>query len=210
MALPAIKEKIVIRLFWIRKRIRIGFYSIFAWIKSKLWGIQIGRRCKFDGPIHFYKFPGSSIIIGSKCRFNSLNIATQAGISRPCSIWTMGPDACVNIGNGCGFSGVAISCHKKITIKANVRIGSNVTMMDSDQHLDDPRVGVPSSIIIHENVWIGSNSIVLKGVSIGKNSIVAAGSLVNKNISENTIAAGIPAKELKKIVLGKGMESFEC
>lgn len=80
--------------------------------------------------------------------------------------------------------------------------------MDSDQHLDDPRVGVPSSITIHENVWIGSNCIVLKGVSIGKNSIIAAGSLINKNISENTIAAGIPAREIQNIKYYENDEFF--
>ena len=199
MEIPTIREKIVSRLFWIRKRIRVNFYFLFARAKSIYWGVKLGNRCKFDGPMQFYKFPGSSILIGNDCRFNSLTIATQAGISRPCSIWTISSEAIISIENGCGFSGVAISCHKSIIIKANVRIGSNVTIMDSDQHLDDPRVGLPSSITIHENVWIGSNCIVLKGVSIGKNSIIAAGSLVNKDISENTIAAGIPAKKIQKI-----------
>ena len=199
MTIHAIRDKIVFRLFWIRKKIRVNFYFLFALVKSICWGIKLGNRCMFDGPIQFHKFPGSSISVGNGCRFNSITLATQAGISRPCSIWTISPEAFVRIDDGCGFSGVAISCHKSITIKTNVRIGSNVTIMDSDQHLDDPRVGKPSSITIHENVWIGSNCIVLKGVSIGKNSIIAAGSLVNKNISENTIAAGIPAKEIKKI-----------
>lgn len=46
--------------------------------KSVYWGVKLGNGCKFDGPMQFYKFPGSSILTGNDCRFNSLTIATQA------------------------------------------------------------------------------------------------------------------------------------
>jgi acetyltransferase-like isoleucine patch superfamily enzyme len=46
---------------------------------------------------------------------------------------------------------------------------------------------------------IGANVVVLEGVKVGKGSVVAAGSVVVKDVSENTLVAGIPAKEIKKI-----------
>ena len=40
---------------------------------------------------------------------------------------------------------------------------------------------------------------VYKGVKIGKNTIVAAGAVVVKSLPENVIAAGNPAKVVKKL-----------
>lgn len=53
-------------------------------------------------------------------------------------------------------------------------------------------------VIIGRNVWIGEFVSILPGVKIGDNSIIAANSVVTKDIPENTIAAGIPAKPIKK------------
>ena len=57
----------------------------------------------------------------------------------------------------------------------------------------------PSPIKIGKNVWIGSNATVLRGVSIGDGAIVAAGAVVTRDIPEKTIAAGVPAKVIRKI-----------
>ena len=54
-------------------------------------------------------------------------------------------------------------------------------------------------MIIEENVWLGAGVIVLKGVIIGKNSIIAAGSVVISDIPANVLAAGSPARVIKKI-----------
>ena len=55
------------------------------------------------------------------------------------------------------------------------------------------------NIHIGENVWIGSHATILPGVTIGDNAIIAAGSVVTKDIPANSIAAGVPAKIIKKI-----------
>ena len=52
-------------------------------------------------------------------------------------------------------------------------------------------------IIIGNNVWLGDNVCVLPGVTIGDNVIVGANSVVTKDIETNTVAAGVPAKEIK-------------
>lgn len=53
-------------------------------------------------------------------------------------------------------------------------------------------------IVIGEDVWIGSNSVVLSGVNIGRGAIIGAGSVVTKDIPPYVIAAGNPAKALRK------------
>ena len=46
----------------------------------------------------------------------------------------------------------------------------------------------------------------MPGVTIGENSIVGAFSLVNQDVPDDVIAAGIPAKVIKKIDKQIGLE----
>ena len=54
-------------------------------------------------------------------------------------------------------------------------------------------------VTIEDNVWIGGNSTILPGVTIGHGSVIGAGSVVVKSIPPDTVAAGNPCKEIKKI-----------
>ncbi len=193
------RERIPACLFWHRRRARVAWYSVIARVKCLWWGVALGYGCIFDGPIQIFRCPGSEIRIGNNCRFNGHTIATQAGITRPCTMWTSSPGATIRIGNGCGFSGTAICCHKSVVIGDNVRVGSNVTIMDSDQHIDDPRVGPPAEVVIHDDVWLGSGSSILKGVTIGMYSVIALSSVVTRDIPDHSVAAGVPAKVVRDL-----------
>lgn len=48
-------------------------------------------------------------------------------------------------------------------------------------------------------VFIGPNSIVLAGVTIGDHCVIGAGSVVVRDIPPYSIAAGVPARVLKKV-----------
>ena len=54
-------------------------------------------------------------------------------------------------------------------------------------------------ISIGDDAWIGAGVIILPGVTIGNGAVVGAGSVVLDDISEYTIAAGVPAKEIRSI-----------
>lgn len=56
------------------------------------------------------------------------------------------------------------------------------------------------AITIGDNCWIGAKVSVMPGVSIGSGSVIAAGAVVTKNIPENCLAAGVPAKVIRKII----------
>ena len=45
---------------------------------------------------------------------------------------------------------------------------------------------------------MGANTIVLSGVTIGRGTIAAAGSVVAKDLPKYVIAAGVPARVIKK------------
>ena len=88
-----------------------------------------------------------------------------------------------------------------LEIGDNVLIGHQVVIATLN-HLADPlrRADMtPKPVKIGNNVWIGSHATILPGVTVGDNSIIAAGAVVTKDVPANTVAAGVPAKVIKKI-----------
>jgi acetyltransferase-like isoleucine patch superfamily enzyme len=159
----------------------------------------MGKNIYFMGFPKFSNKPGGKIVIGDDCTFLSNRTANMIGINRPCIISTQKAGAVVIIGSKCGFSGTVIGSFVSIRIEDNVRCGANTLITDSDWHLDDPRSGLPSPVLIGKNVWIGEGVKILKGVNIGENSLVGAGSVVVKSIPPNVIAAGNPCEVIRKL-----------
>lgn len=56
-------------------------------------------------------------------------------------------------------------------------------------------------VVIGDNCYIAPMSIISKGVTIGKNSVVAAHSLVNRSFGDFSVIAGVPAKQIGKVVI---------
>lgn len=54
-------------------------------------------------------------------------------------------------------------------------------------------------ITVGNRVWFGAGVTVLPGVTIGDDSIIGAGSVVNRDIPSGVIAAGNPARVIRKI-----------
>ena len=54
-------------------------------------------------------------------------------------------------------------------------------------------------IILEKDTWVTINCVVLPGSRIGEGSIIMANSVVNGEIPPNCIAAGNPAKVIKKL-----------
>jgi len=51
---------------------------------------------------------------------------------------------------------------------------------------------------IGDGTWIGQRAIILPGVSVGKHCIIVAGSVCTKDIPDYSMAAGVPAKVIKR------------
>lgn len=54
-------------------------------------------------------------------------------------------------------------------------------------------------VTLGDNVWLGLRTIVCKGVTIGDNSVIGAGSVVTGDIPANVVAAGNPARVIKRL-----------
>ena len=55
------------------------------------------------------------------------------------------------------------------------------------------------SIVIEDDVLVGTGSYILKGCVVGARSIIAAGSVVVKDVPADCVVAGNPAKVVKHI-----------
>lgn len=91
----------------------------------------------------------------------------------------------------------------KIKIGNRVLIGPGTGLFTAI-HPTDPEIratGIEKGvdITIEDDVRIGGNATILPGVTIGKGAIIGAGSVVTKDIPKMTIAAGNPAKVIRKI-----------
>lgn len=170
----------------------------------KWWNIKIGKNNKFFGIVHLSRHPNGIITIGDNSIFRSAESSNSIGINRRCFL-SAGPNAKLQIGNNCGFSGTIISSLESITIGDNVLCGANCTIIDNDRHPIDSlfrnnsKSGKKLPIFINDGVFLGMNVVVLKGVTIGKNTVVGANSLVLNSLPENILAGGNPARFIRNI-----------
>ncbi len=156
----------------------------------KPWNIEV-----FGGPIHI----GDHIsLLGCSDRKTRL------------TVWAKKKDVKgLVIGDHVLISpGVRIGVSNHIRIADSCMLASNVYITDSDWHDMYNRAIQPeeeSQVILEENVWIGDSAIICKGVTIGRNSVIGAGSVVTGDIPPNVIAAGNPAKVVKKLDMDRPM-----
>jgi acetyltransferase-like isoleucine patch superfamily enzyme len=87
-----------------------------------------------------------------------------------------------------------INAKHGVTIEDFVQIGSHSSIY-SVSTIDNKE----GKVILKKNCKIGSHSVIMPGVTVGENSVVGACSFVNKDIPANVIAAGVPAKVIRKI-----------
>lgn len=112
--------------------------------------------------------------------------------------------AVLKLGGGYINTGCVIACANFIAIGEGTAIARGVFIYDSDHHsiLDenDQQMNASAPVIIGKHVWIGAGAIILKGVSIGDGAIIAAGAVVSRDIPARCLAAGSPARVIKKHV----------
>lgn len=176
--------------------------------RMKAHGISFGKNLMVQGNLDLKTGNHCNIKIGDSCTFKSgwgLNPLSR-NIKGSISVEN---GAVLIIGNNCGFSSVCLWSFQSITIGNYVNIGADTILMDSDahslSHLDRRKVTtdferkVNKPIIIDDDVLIGTRCIILKGVHIGARSIIGSGSVVVNDIPEDCIAAGNPARVIRRL-----------
>ncbi|MGH2995598.1 MAG: acyltransferase [Gaiellaceae bacterium] len=91
----------------------------------------------------------------------------------------------------------------RITIGENCRLGPEVFVTASDYGrmpdrniVDQPRD--ERDVTIGDDVWLGARVFVGTGVTIGDGCVVSAGSVVTRDLPAGSIAAGMPARVVRR------------
>jgi len=109
-------------------------------------------------------------------------------------------NASVSIGADSLVNGTIISARERVSIGQKAMLSWNTVIIDSNLHaISNSEPLVPKPVTIGDHVMLGSGAMVLSGVEIGSHSVVGAGSVVTRSLPDHVLAAGAPAKVIRKI-----------
>src|SRR4051812_17414142 len=90
-----------------------------------------------------------------------------------------------------------------VTIGSACQLATSVQLLTATHPIDPAprRAGweYAEPITIADNVWLGGGVIVCPGVTIGADSVVGAGAVVTRDVPAGVVAAGVPARVVRKI-----------
>jgi acetyltransferase-like isoleucine patch superfamily enzyme len=123
-------------------------------------------------------------------------------------VWLTAPaPGRITIGAGCFLNlGVMVAAHELVEIGDHCMFANGCFVTDANHRFDDPEQPITwqgfttkGPTRIGDNVWCGANVVVTSGVTIGERSVIGANSVVTTDIPPYSIAAGAPAKVLKRV-----------
>jgi acetyltransferase-like isoleucine patch superfamily enzyme len=126
-------------------------------------------------------------------------------------VWITAPDAArVRIGAGTFLNlAVMIAAHELVEIGDHCMLANGCFVSDSSHRYDDPHKPITwqgfeskGPTRIGDNCWLGANVVVTSGVTIGERCVIGANSVVTSDIPPFSIAAGAPARVLRRIEYG--------
>jgi acetyltransferase-like isoleucine patch superfamily enzyme len=126
-------------------------------------------------------------------------------------VWITAPgEARVRIGGGSFLNqGVMVASEQLVEIGEHCMLANGCFVSDANHRFDDPEKPITwqgfqskGPTRIGDNCWLGANVVVTSGVSIGERCVIGANSVVTHDIEPFSIAAGLPARVLKRVDYG--------
>jgi acetyltransferase-like isoleucine patch superfamily enzyme len=123
-------------------------------------------------------------------------------------VWiTIADGGRVRIGEGSFLNrGVMVAADGLVEIGDHCMFANGTFITDANHRFDDPDKPITwqgftskGPTRIGDNVWCGANVVVTSGVTIGERCVIGANSVVTTDIPAFSIAAGAPAKVLRRI-----------
>lgn len=109
----------------------------------------------------------------------------------------------IHIGKDCNINNRAFieAYYAPVTLEEGVTVAGSVMISSHDGSLKNVlgKEMIAKPIMLKKRCFIGNNSIVLPGVTVGSQAIIGAGAVVTKDVASRTIAAGVPAKEMRTL-----------
>jgi acetyltransferase-like isoleucine patch superfamily enzyme len=142
---------------------------------------------------------GENVIIHADCWITAVNDPDDKGVK-------------LSVGSHTGIGmGATIAAAKQVVIGENVLLARNVYIADHSHAFKDITVPISRQgidnikpVFIGRHTWLGQNTVILPGVTIGEHCVIGANSVVNRSIPDFSIAAGAPARVVKKYNPGTG------
>jgi acetyltransferase-like isoleucine patch superfamily enzyme len=126
-------------------------------------------------------------------------------------VWITAPgQARVRIGAGSFLNqGVMLASEQLVEIGEHCMLANGCFASDANHRFDDPEKPITwqgfqskGPTRIGDNCWLGANVVVTSGVSIGERCVIGANSVVTHDIEPFSIAAGLPARVIKRVEYG--------
>jgi acetyltransferase-like isoleucine patch superfamily enzyme len=123
-------------------------------------------------------------------------------------VWLTAPDdARIRIGEGTFLNiGVMVASAGLVEIGDHCMFANGCFVTDASHRFDDPDRPITwqgftskGPTRIGDNVWCGANVVVTSGVTVGERSVIGANSVVTQDVPPYSIAAGAPAKVLRRV-----------
>jgi acetyltransferase-like isoleucine patch superfamily enzyme len=159
---------------------------LFFWALSDLSYGHFGSLLRYCILKKLTKRCGERVFIGRGCTiryWENLEIGSYVSINEHCHIEAAGG----------------------VVIGDQVSIGHHVSLLSANHGWSDETLPIRenpvtlATVIISDDVWIGSGCQILSGVTVGSRSIVAAGAVVTKEVAPRSIVAGVPARAIKSL-----------
>jgi len=197
---------------WVYHRNRLQFARLKRSLKGRVEfapGAQIcAKNFRLHGPGSLKLGPGAVIESGEfPCIFEieqggAITIGERVWLRcKYCSnVLTAYAGARIEIGDDCFLNGAILSAKNRIKLGKKNLLAWGVTILDADHHdLSNSRKERIRSVEIGDHVLVGAYAVILPGVRIGAHSVIGASSVVTHDLPDHAIAAGAPARVLKKL-----------
>ncbi|MGW7354166.1 acyltransferase [Streptomyces sp. NPDC054784] len=199
-------------------RLRNAFDSLAARAVHGLWrgaqrlgGVTAERR----GPYAFRAFGTGSrlafpqgtifgaewIEIGDHCVIGQ-DVTLTAGMMPDLDL---GPETVLRLGNGVVLGrGSHVIADTSVTLGDDVFCGPYVYITSTNHSYDDPEQPVGKQwpriapVEIGRGSWLGAGAVILPGARLGRNVVVAAGAVVRGEVPDHAVAAGAPARIVRR------------
>jgi acetyltransferase-like isoleucine patch superfamily enzyme len=184
------------RLWWTKRR-------WYERNRRPLRRLRLNRHAARGG--FFIRFPVEGVLLEALDE-GRLRIAEGTLLEPGCWI-TMSPEARIAIGAGCFLNrNTMLAANEMIEIGDHVMFANGCFVGDAAHRFDDPDKPITwqgftskGPVRIGSNCWFGVNCVITSGVTIGDRCVIGANSVVTEDLPPATIAAGVPAKAIKKV-----------
>jgi acetyltransferase-like isoleucine patch superfamily enzyme len=195
--------------FYFVKRVRSLLCRMRGWCDISLHNLQPGVNI---GKVMIMGSPQISVCAGGFLEIEdgvilrSSNRGYHVNLFAPVKLQVSYPGSKIRIGVRSRVYGSSLNAYNSIEIGQDCLIAGNCQIMDANGHYPhfdclEKRAASKDKgrpVVLEDYVWLGTGCIVLPGVRIGRGSIVGAGSVVAQDIPPLCVAAGNPAKVVRR------------